>query len=131
MARTSDFMSQAIREKAISVGAAMQGNFGKAFAAGVKIAFGTDSGVSRHGENAREAVLMVAAGMPEMEVIKSATVNAADLLDMSDSIGAIEVGKYTDIIAVDGSPLEDISELLDVGFVMKGGKIYKNGYGQY
>jgi imidazolonepropionase-like amidohydrolase len=64
--------------------------------------------------------------MPEMEVIKSATVNAADLLDMTSSIGTIEAGKYADIIAVDGSPLDSIETLLDVGFVMKGGKVYKN-----
>jgi imidazolonepropionase-like amidohydrolase len=92
----------------------------------VKIAYGTDSGVSRHGTNAQEAVLMVAAGMSEMDAIKSATVNTADLLDMSSSIGTIETGKYADIIAVNSSPLEDIEQLLDVDFVMKGGKVYKN-----
>ena len=64
--------------------------------------------------------------MPEMEVIKSATVNAADLLDMSSSVGTIEAGKFADIIAVNGSPLENIQELLEVGFVMKGGKVYKD-----
>ncbi len=125
MAKTSDFMSPAIREKAIATGAAMKSNFYKSYKAGVKIAFGTDSGVSKHGLNAREAVLMVNAGMPEMEVIKTATVNTADLLDMSSDIGTIEAGKYADIIAVDASPLADIEELLDVKFVMKGGKVYK------
>jgi len=125
MAKTSDFMSPAIKEKAIATGAAMNANFYKSYQAGVKIAYGTDSGVSKHGINAQEAVLMVKAGMPEMEVLKSATVNAADLLDMSSSIGSIEAGKYADIIAVDGSPLENIEELLDVDFVMKGGKVYK------
>lgn len=64
--------------------------------------------------------------MPLMEIIKSATVNAADLLGMSSSIGTIEAGKYADIIAVDGSPLNDIKELLDIEFVMKGGKVYKD-----
>jgi len=126
MAKNSDFMSPAIKEKAIATGTAMKGNFYKAYKAGVKIAYGTDSGVSKHGTNAQEAVLMVKAGMTEMDVIKSATVNAADLLDMSSSIGTIEAGKYADIIAVDGSPLEDIEELLDVDFVMKGGKVYKD-----
>ena len=126
LAKTSDFMSPAIKEKAITVNAAMKGNFYKSYKAGVKIAFGTDSGVSPHGTNAQEAVLMVKAGMPEMEVIKSATVNAADLLDMSSEIGTIETGKYADIIAVDGSPLENIEELLEVNFVMKGGKVYKD-----
>ena len=126
MAKNSDFMSPSIKEKAIATGAAMKGNFYKSYKAGVKIAYGTDSGVSKHGINAQEAVLMVKAGMPEMEVLKSATVNTADLLDMSSSIGTIEAGKYADIIAVDGSPLENIEELLDVDFVMKGGKVYKH-----
>jgi imidazolonepropionase-like amidohydrolase len=126
MAQQSDFMSQAIRDKAITTGAAMQGNFEKVYKAGVKIAYGTDSGVSKHGINAREAVLMARAGMPAMDIIKSATVNAADLLDMSSSIGTIEAGKFADIIAVKGSPLDDIEELLDVYFVMKGGKVYKH-----
>ncbi len=125
MARHSDFMSNAIKAKAIRTGSDMQGNFKKVYKAGVKIAYGTDSGVSKHGINAREAVLMVQAGMPEMEVIKSATVNAADLLDMTASIGTIEAGKFADIIAVDASPLNNIEELLDVDFVMKGGKVYK------
>jgi imidazolonepropionase-like amidohydrolase len=126
MAQQSDFMSQAIKDKAITTGAAMQGNFEKVYKAGVKIAYGTDSGVSKHGINAREAVLMARAGMPAMDIIKSATVNAADLLDMSSSIGTIEAGKFADIIAVKGSPLDDIEELLDVYFVMKGGKVYKH-----
>ena len=125
-AKHSDFLSQAVKDKAITTGAAMQGNFEKAWKAGVKIAYGTDSGVSKHGTNAREAVLMAEAGMPAMEIIKSATINAADLLDMSSSIGTIEAGKFADIIAVDGSPLDDIEELLDVDFVMKGGKVYKH-----
>ena len=68
---------------------------------------------------------MAEAGMTEMEVLVAATINAADLIDMSDSIGTIEAGKFADIIAVDRSPLDDIAELLDVDFVMKGGKIYK------
>jgi imidazolonepropionase-like amidohydrolase len=126
MAENSDFMSPAIEEKAIATGAALKENFINSYIAGVNIAFGTDSGVSKHGTNAREAVLMVEAGMPEMEVIKTATVNSADLLDMSSSIGTIEAGKYADIIAVNGSPIENIEKLLDVDFVMKGGKIYKN-----
>ena len=126
MALESDFMSDAIKEKALRVGNDMAGSFAKAYAAGVNIAYGTDSGVSAHGINAEEAVLMHENGMSEMDVLISATINAADLIDMSDSIGTIEVGKYADIIAVDRSPLEDIAELLDVDFVMKGGKIYKD-----
>ncbi len=118
-------MAPEVRDKAIRVGNDMAGNFAKAVKAGVNIAYGTDSGISRHGTNAEEAVLMVEAGMSAMQVIVSATVNAADLIDMSDSLGTIETGKIADIIAVDASPLDDIGELLDVDFVMKGGKVYK------
>ncbi len=124
MAVESDFMSDAIKEKAIRVGEDMSDNFGKAYEAGVKIAYGTDSGVSRHGTNAEEAVLMVEAGMSEMDVIVAATVNAADLIDMSESLGTLEAGKFADIIAVDESPLQNIEALLDVDFVMKGGKVF-------
>jgi imidazolonepropionase-like amidohydrolase len=125
MAVESDFMPQTVKDKAIRVGNDMAGNFEKAYKAGVNVAYGTDSGISPHGTNAQEAVLMVAAGMTEMEVIVAATVNAADLIDMSESLGTIETGKFADLIAVDGSPLDSIEELLDVDFVMKGGKIYK------
>ena len=125
LAVEADFMAPEVREKAMRVGNDMAGNFEKAHKAGVRVAYGTDSGISPHGTNAEEAVLMVEAGMSEMDVLVAATVNAADLVDMSDSIGTIEAGKFADIIAVDGSPLVDISELLDVDFVMKGGKVYK------
>ncbi len=125
MAVEADFMSDAVKEKAIRVGNDMAGSFEKAHKAGVNIAYGTDSGISKHGTNAQEAVLMVEAGMSEMNVIVSATVNAADLIDMSDSIGTIEGGKFADIIAVGRSPLDNIEELLDVDFVMKGGKVYR------
>lgn len=126
MAANSDFMSDAIRQKAARVGADMKDNFAKAYSAGVKVAYGTDSGVSRHGINAEEAVLMHEAGVSAMDVIKSATVNSADLLGMTDSIGTIEKGKYADIIAVENSPLDDVKALLDVNFVMKSGKVHKN-----
>lgn len=126
MALEADFMSDAIKAKAIRVGGDMAGSFEKAHKAGVNIAYGTDSGVSRHGNNAEEAVLMVQAGMSEMDVLVAATVNAADLIDMSDSIGTIEAGKFADIIAVSASPLTNIDELLDIDFVMKNGKVYKD-----
>ncbi|WP_444889374.1 amidohydrolase family protein [Microbulbifer sp. DLAB2-AA] len=126
LAKNTDVLSEAQKEKAIRVGTDMRGNFRKAVDAGVKIAFGTDSGVSKHGINAREAVLMSEAGMDNMAILQSATVNAADLIDMSDSLGTIESGKYADIIATDGSPLDNIDELLDVDFVMKGGKVFKD-----
>ena len=126
MAKSSNFMSPAIKEKAIRVGNDMKGNFAKVYKAGVKIAFGTDSGVSTHGQNAREAVLMAEAGMPAMEVIKSATINAADLIDMSAHLGTIEVGKFADIVATERSPLENIEALLSVTFVMRDGKVFKD-----
>ena len=126
LAVEADFMSEAVKAKAIRVGNDMAGSFEKAHKAGVNIAYGTDSGISKHGSNAEEAVLMVEAGMSEMDVIVAATINAADLIDMSDSIGTIEAGKFADIIAVDASPLENIDALLDVSFVMKNGKIYKD-----
>lgn len=126
MAESSDFMSPAIKEKALRVGNDMAGNFAVAYREGVNIAYGTDSGVSKHGTNAEEALLMKEAGMSEADILKSATVNAADLIDMSDSLGTLEAGKYADIIAMDTSPLSDISAVLNVSFVMKGGKIYKD-----
>ena len=126
MAEMGGPLTEAQAEKAILVGAAMMNNFGKAYKAGVKVAYGTDSGISPHRTNAEEAVLMVQAGLTPMEVIETATINAADLIDMSDDIGTIEAGKYADIIAVDGSPLDNIEELLDVDFVMKGGKVFKD-----
>ena len=118
-------MSGPIQAKAIRVGADMLKNFKASYKAGVKIAFGTDSGVSRHGINAQEAVLMHQAGMSTSDILKSATVNGADLIGMSDKLGTIEPGKFADIIATDASPLKNIEELLDVDFVMKGGKVYK------
>lgn len=126
MAKAGQISSPAISEKALRVGADLVENFGNAYRGGVKIAFGTDSGVSKHGLNAQEAVLMHQAGMSEMDVIKSATVMAAELAGMSDSLGTIASGKHADIIAMDKNPLEDISALTDVSFVMKAGNVYKD-----
>ncbi len=126
MAKHSDFMSAPVKAKALRVGNDMMENFKKSYRAGVKIAFGTDSGVSSHGDNAKEALLMHKAGMSPQEILKSATVSAADLINHSHLLGAVEVGKYADLIAMDGSPLKDIKELLDVDFVMKGGIVVKN-----
>jgi imidazolonepropionase-like amidohydrolase len=97
----------------------------KAYPAGVKIAFGTDAGVSKHGRNADEFELMVKHGMPPAQAIKAATVNAADLLGLAAEIGTIEPGKRADIIAVTGDPLSDVRVLKQVGFVMKDGKVVK------
>ena len=111
--------------KALEIGPLIQETFSKAYKAGVKIAFGTDAGVSPHGDNAKEFVFMVEAGMPEYEALKSATVNAADLMNKTSDMGTISEGKYADIIAMKDSPLDDINSTLDVRFVMKAGTIYK------
>jgi imidazolonepropionase-like amidohydrolase len=126
LAKTTNFMSEAIKAKAIRVGADMTANFKNSFKSGVNIAYGTDSGVSPHGNNGKEGVLMAQAGMSNSAILKSATINAADLIGMSNSLGTLEQGKIADIIAFDGNPLKNIEELLDVDFVMKGGKIIKN-----
>jgi len=126
IAETADWMTPPIRAKSRMVGPQMLAMARRAHEGGVMIAFGTDSGVSRHGLNAREFQLLVEAGMTEMEAIVTATVNAADHIEMADDIGTIEAGKFADIIAVDGNPLEDISELMDVDFVMQGGTVHKN-----
>lgn len=97
----------------------------KAYPAGVKIAFGTDAGVSKHGRNADEFELMVKHGMPPAAAIEAATVNAADLLGLSAEVGTLEPGKAADVIAVNGDPLVDITVLKQVGFVMKGGVVAK------
>ena len=92
---------------------------------GVKIAFGTDAGVSKHGRNADEFELMVKFGMTPSQAIQAATVNAADLLGLSSEVGSLEPGKQADLIAVSGDPLTDVKVLKSVGFVMRGGRIYK------
>jgi imidazolonepropionase-like amidohydrolase len=97
----------------------------KAYPRGVKIAFGTDAGVSKHGRNADEFELLVKHGMPPAEAIKAATVNAADLLGISAEAGTLEPGKRADLIAVSGDPLSDVTVLKQVAFVMKDGRIFK------
>ncbi len=115
-------------QKALTVVPYMLKNLGAAYAAGVKIAFGTDTfGMSNHGENAQEFALMVGAGMPPMEAIKAATWNAADLIGDTADIGSIQDGRYADIIAVTGDPLKDVKVLEHVQFVMKGGAVVKAG----
>ncbi|MDA0832661.1 MAG: amidohydrolase family protein [Planctomycetota bacterium] len=114
-----------VRPKAAAIGPVMRATFRKGYAAGVKIAFGTDSGVSPHGENAREFELMVAGGMPPMEAIQSATKTASELLRIDDKLGTLEPKKIADVVAVKGNPLEDITVMSDVVFVMKEGVIYK------
>jgi imidazolonepropionase-like amidohydrolase len=106
---------------------AQRRNFTKAVRAGVKMTFGTDAGVCPHGINARQFAFMVKYGMTPMQAIQSATVNAADLIGHSELFGSIAAGKSADIIAVNGDPLADIRELEHVQFVMKEGKVYKQG----
>jgi imidazolonepropionase-like amidohydrolase len=98
----------------------------KAYPKGVRIAFGTDAGVSKHGRNADEFELMVKFGMPPMAAIQAATVNAATLLGLEKEIGTLEPGKQADLIAVSGDPLKDVTVLKRVGFVMKGGAVFKD-----
>jgi len=103
-------------------------NLQHAFASGVKVAFGTDAAVYPHGLNARELGVYVKMGMTPAQAIQTATVNAADLLGWADRVGSLEPGKFADIIAVDGDPLQDVTTLEHVKFVMKGGAVYKNEY---
>jgi len=125
-AKIPGYYPEIVRVKAAVVGTYIQATFAKAYKAGVKIAFGTDAGVYAHGKNWLEFVYMTEAGMPILECIQSATVNAADLLGVSDILGSIEKGKYADIIAVDGDPTKDVQVMGKVSFVMKNGMVYKN-----
>ena len=113
------------REKAAIVGPLMIDMLRRAHDGGVRIAFGTDTGVSRHGENALEFVYMIEAGFEAEEAIRAATVVAAEHIELETEIGTIEPGKSADIIAVMGDPTADIEELLDVDFVMARGEVYK------
>lgn len=125
-ARTPNFYPKMIAKKALEVGPQIQATFAKAYKRGVKIAFGTDSGVSLHGDNAKEFVFMVEAGMSPMESIQSATKNAAQLMRIYNTTGSITSGKMADIIAVNTDPTQDINTMLNVVFVMKEGEVYKS-----
>lgn len=120
-----DFLPPNSYRKAQVIGPLMQDMLARAYESGVTIAFGTDTGVSKHGNNAKEFEYMVAAGMSETEAIIAATVTASKHIELDDVIGTLEPGKYADLIGVDGDPREDITELMDVDFVMKGGVVYK------
>lgn len=124
-AKIDGYFPELVRPKAAAIGPLIQNTFEKAHKAGVKIAFGTDSGVSAHGDNAQEFSLMVEAGMSPADAILSATVNSADLLGISDTLGTLEPGKLADIVAVNGNPLDDIKLMERVSFVMKDGEVYK------
>ena len=124
-AKEPGFFPELVRPKATEIGPKIKTTFGKAYQAGVKIAYGTDTGVSEHGKNASEFIHMIEAGMPEMDAIQSATIEAAKLLGKSDQLGSLSTGKYADIIAVSGNPLLNIRVLEEVDFVMKNGLVYK------
>lgn len=125
MGEAAGFLPESLAKER-QVGQVQRDNFRKAHEAGVRMAFGSDAGVYPHGYNGRQFAYMVQYGMTPMEAIQAATVNAAELLDWPGDVGVIEAGAYADIIAVDGNPLDDIRELEDVDFVMKGGAIFKN-----
>ncbi|MGH9532320.1 MAG: amidohydrolase family protein [Terriglobales bacterium] len=114
-------------EKEKLVGRLQRENFRKAWQAGVKMAFGTDSGVYPHGDNAKQFAYMVQYGMTPAQAIRAATASAADLLGRAADVGTLEAGKYADLVAVSADPLAHVHALENVGFVMKGGKVYKDG----
>jgi imidazolonepropionase-like amidohydrolase len=125
-AKIPGYYTDIVTPKALATGPQIQKTFAKAYKAGVKIAFGTDAGVYQHGKNWLEFTYMIEAGMTPMDAVKSATINAADLLGMKDQLGSIEVNKIADIVAVDGDPLKDPQVFGKVVFVMKDGVVYKN-----
>ena len=124
-AEEEDYFPAVVRPKAREIGPVILKTFARAYKAGVPIAFGTDSAVTPHGDNAREFELMVVGGMTPMEAIQSATVQAAKLLKIDDRLGTIEQGMVADIVAVKGDPLDDIKIMRDIRFVMKNGVVYK------
>lgn len=113
-------------DKEKMVGRLQRENFQKAVQGGAKMAFGTDAGVYPHGDNARQFFYMVKFGMTPAQAIRAATSNAADLIGRAKDVGSIEAGKYADIIAVSADPLQDVRALENIGFVMKGGVVYKD-----
>ena len=106
------------------IGAQIQETAARAYRGGVKIAFGTDQGVGPHGDNAREFIYMVEAGIPAAYALQAATVHAAEVLGVDDQ-GVIEAGKRDDIIALPGDPVADINAVMAVDFVMKDGKVHR------
>ncbi len=124
-AKIAGFYPELVVPKALEIGPKIQETFSKAYKKGVKIAFGTDAGVFRHGDNGKEFGYMVEAGMPAMEAIQSATITSANILEIDDKLGEIKAGYLADIIAVNENPIENIKTLENVVFVMKEGVVYK------
>jgi imidazolonepropionase-like amidohydrolase len=120
-----DYYPPQIAAKALAIGPLIQATAGRAYKAHVKIAFGTDAAVYPHGQNAHEFELMVGAGMPPMFTIQAATLSAATLLRHEKQLGTLSAGKWADVVAVPGNPIDDISLMKKVSFVMKEGVIYK------
>jgi len=125
-AKIPGYYPPVVAKKALEIGPKIQNTFSKAYKAGVKIAFGTDAGVYKHGKNWKEFLYMTEAGMPAIEAIQAATWNAADLMGTQAILGSIEKNKLADIIAVDGDPIKNIEAMGKVNFVMKDGVIYKS-----
>jgi imidazolonepropionase-like amidohydrolase len=125
MAKVPGYYPPEVAVKAAAIGPRILATAGRAYRAGVKIAFGTDAAVYPHGENAHELELMVQAGMPTMFVLQAATMHSAELLKKDKDLGSVTPGKYADLIAVEGNPLDDIGIMKHVSFVMKAGVIYK------
>ena len=123
-AKEPGYFPEIVRPKAAAIGARIQDTAARAHRAGVRIAFGTDQGVGPHGDNAREFIYMVEAGIPAAYALQSATVHAAEVLGVDDQ-GVIEVGKRADIIALLGDPVADINAVMSVDFVMKDGKVFR------
>ena len=123
-AKVDGYYPDIVRPKAARIGAQIQDTAARAYRNGVKIAFGTDMGVGPHGENAKEFVYMVEAGMPAAYALQAATIRAAEVLGVDDQ-GVVEPGKRADIIAMPGDPVADIGNVLKVDFVMKDGAVYK------
>ncbi|MCA8829122.1 amidohydrolase family protein [Hymenobacter pini] len=124
-AKIPNYYPALVTPKALAIGPKLQDTFGRAYKAGVKIAFGTDASVYRHGVNALEFRYMVEAGMPAYEALRSATVAAAELLGQTGSLGTLEPGKLADVVAVEGDPVQDINAMQRVRFVMKQGTVYR------
>ena len=122
-ARIDGYFPDVVRPKAARIGALIQDTAGRAYRSGVKIGFGTDMGVGPHGDNAREFVYMVEAGIPAAVALQAATIRAAEVLGVTDQ-GVIEAGQRADIVAMPGNPLADIGAVLGVDFVMKDGAVY-------
>lgn len=125
-AKIKNYYPEIIVPKALDIGPKIQDMFGRAYKAGVGIAFGTDAAVFYHGDNAKEFGYMVEAGMPAIEAIQSATITNAMILKMENQLGQLKAGFIADIVATNDNPVENISTMETVVFVMKEGKIYKN-----